>query len=99
MQQPLQRRLHAGDYIEHVLLVDADDLPRAALLGGTDVNVVAQQQQERLVADELLRLVDGVAEAFGRVLLGEMDSLAEGAKLFALQDRPVLAAKAAAFGV
>ena len=93
MQQPLERRLHAGDGVEHVLLVDLDQLPGAAVLDVADVDVIAQQQQERLVADELLRLVDGVAEALGRVLLGEVQPLAERAELLRFQDRPVLAAE------
>ena len=93
MQLPLERRLHAGDGVEHVLLEDLDQLPGAAVLDVADVDVIAEQQQERLVADELLRLIDRVAEAFGRLLLGEVQALAERAELFALQDRPVLAAE------
>ena len=65
VQHALERRLHAGDGVEHVLLVDPDELPGAAVLDVADVDVVAEQEQERLIADEFLRLVDGVAEAFG----------------------------------
>jgi hypothetical protein len=35
-----------------------------------------------------------VAEPFGRVLLGEVQPVAEGGELLALEDRPVLPAKA-----
>ena len=55
--------------------------------------MIAQQQEEWFVADEFFRLVDGMSETLGGVLLGEMQPLAESAEFFRFDDRPVLAAE------
>jgi hypothetical protein len=95
VQVPLERRMHSCQSIEHVLLVDSDELAGAAVLDSGDVNMVAEHENERLFADKLLGLVNRLAKAVGRVLLGEVQALAEGGQLLRFPDRPVLAAKAA----
>ena len=72
------------------MLVDLDELPGAAVLYVADIDVIAEEQQERLVADELAGLVHRVAKAFRRRLLGKREALAERGQFLGFQDRPVL---------
>ena len=94
MQFALGSRLDAGGRVEIVPLEDVDELPRTAVRDVADVNVIAQQQQKWIVADEPAGLIDGMSKTFWRVLLGKVESLAKSAKLFRLPDRPLFPGKA-----
>ena len=49
--------------------VGFNDLLGAPLLGIGDIDMVAKEEQERFVADEILCLVDSMTVAFGSLLL------------------------------
>ncbi len=71
-----------------------EQLPRTAFLHIANINVIAEHQQKRIIADKLLCLIDGMAESFGGRLLREVKAFAERGELFAFENRPVFAAEA-----
>ncbi len=76
VDQVLAGRLHGGDRAA-LGRGQVDQLAGASPRFRGDVDVIAQQQQERLVADERPGTPDGVAVALGLGLDGESQPLLE----------------------
>ena len=88
MQQPLQRRLHAGDGVQQFFSNTRDELAGTAVFDVADVDVIAQEQEERFVADEFFRLVDGMAETLRGCAARRSEPLAERAEFFRFRGSP-----------
>ena len=89
MQQPFRRLLHRAQRREPARRIPLDELLGAPARRRRNVDVVAQQMQERLVAHESLRLIHRVAVAFGRILRHEVQALTEVRELLGRPHRPV----------
>ena len=78
-----------------LLLVGRDDLAGAALPGERSVDVIAEQHGTRLVADPVLGLIDGMAEAFLPLLHDKGQSAGHVVQGIGEGQRPGLAGKLA----
>ena len=90
VQQLGRRLLHRGDVVA-VFFVDIQDLTGAPSALAAREDVVAKQEQERLTADEIARLIDGMAVPFGSLLDHERQSRSDLLDARRLQQGPILA--------